>query len=103
MSPTLQDLKNAASSLPVSERADLAQYLLRSLDEQNEDGARAEWLTLAEQRMAEVRAGRVVAIPAEEVLWNLLDPVKNPKSPVAPRQSFRSPTKWNQLPRLQPD
>ncbi|HLN30594.1 MAG TPA: addiction module protein [Gemmataceae bacterium] len=74
MSPTLQDLKNAASGLPVSERAELAQYLLRSLDEQNEEGARAEWLTLAEQRMAEVPAGKVVGIPAEEVLGSLLDP-----------------------------
>lgn len=74
MSPTLQDLKNAASGLPAGERAELAQYLLRSLDEQDEEGARAEWLALAEQRMAEVRAGKVIGIPAEEVLKNLLEP-----------------------------
>jgi putative addiction module component (TIGR02574 family) len=74
MSPTLQDLKNAASGLPASERADLAQFLLRSLDEQDEEGVRAEWLALAEQRMAEVRAGKIVGVPAEEVLKNLLEP-----------------------------
>ncbi len=74
MSLTLQELKNAASELPSGERADLAQFLLRSLDEQDEDGAQAEWLALAEQRMAEVRAGKVVGIPAEEVLKNLLGP-----------------------------
>jgi putative addiction module component (TIGR02574 family) len=71
MSPTLQDLKNAASGLPAKERAELTQYLLRSLDEQDEEGARAEWLTLAEHRMAEVRAGKVIGIPADQVLRNL--------------------------------
>ncbi len=74
MSLTLQELKNAAAELPTGERADLAQFLLRSLDEQDEEEAQAEWLALAEQRMAEVRAGKVVGIPAEEVLKNLLGP-----------------------------
>lgn len=74
MSPTLQELKDAASALPVAERAELAQFLLRSLDEQDEQEVRADWLALAEQRMAEVRSGKVVGIPAEEVLKNLLGP-----------------------------
>lgn len=74
MSLTLQELKNASSSLPAGERAELAQFLLRSLDELDEEQTRAEWLALAEQRMAEVRAGKVVGIPAEEVLKNLLEP-----------------------------
>jgi putative addiction module component (TIGR02574 family) len=72
MNPTLQELKDAASGLPVSERAELAHFLLRSLDAQDEEGVRAEWLALAEQRMAEVRAGEVVGVPAEEVLKSLL-------------------------------
>lgn len=65
-SPTLDQLKSTLSTLPVAERAELAQYLLHSL-ESPEAGARAEWLALAAQRMAEVRAGKVVGIPAEEV------------------------------------
>lgn len=73
MSPSLEQLKTAISILPVAERAELAQYLLRSLDPE-EEGARAEWLAMAEQRMAEVRAGRVVGIPAEEVLKSLTRP-----------------------------
>lgn len=72
MSLTLQELKNASSGLPADERAELAQFLLNSLEEQDEEGTRAEWLALAEKRMAEVRAGKVVGIPAEEVLKNLL-------------------------------
>jgi putative addiction module component (TIGR02574 family) len=74
MSPTLQQLKDAASGLPLSERAELAQFLLRSLDEQDEQKVRSEWLALAELRMAEVRAGSVIGVPAEEVLENLLGP-----------------------------
>jgi putative addiction module component (TIGR02574 family) len=74
MTLTLQELKNAASDLPADERAELAQFLLRSLDEQDEEGTKAAWLALAEQRMAEVRAGKVVGVPAAEVLKTLLEP-----------------------------
>jgi putative addiction module component (TIGR02574 family) len=74
MSLTLQELKSVASALPIEERAELAQFLLRSLDELDEKETRAEWLALAERRMAEVRAGKIVGIPAEEVLKNLLGP-----------------------------
>jgi putative addiction module component (TIGR02574 family) len=74
MSSTLQDLKDAVDSLPLSERAELVQYVLRSMDGPAEEGAHAEWLAVAAQRMADVRAGRVVGIPAEDVLDHLLDP-----------------------------
>ena len=74
MSLTLQEFKKASSDLPTEERAELAQYLLRSLDELDGEEARGEWLALAEKRMAEVRAGKIVGIPAEEVLENLLEP-----------------------------
>ncbi len=74
MNRTLQELKNASSDLPAEERAELAQFLLRSLDDPDDEGARGEWLALAEKRMADVRAGKVVGIPAEEVLKNLLEP-----------------------------
>lgn len=73
MSPSLEQLKVTLSRLPTPERAELAQYLLRSLEAEEKD-AKAEWLDLAEQRMAEVRAGRVVGIPADEVLNGLLGP-----------------------------
>ena len=70
MSAALDQIKSTLSSLPATERAELAQYLLRSLDPEEEE-AKAEWLALAEQRMAEVHAGRVAGVPAEEVLKNL--------------------------------
>lgn len=75
MSLTLEELKSSAVSLPAGERAELVQFLLRSLDEPDEGQVRTQWLALAEQRMAEVRAGQVVAgIPADEVLKTLLEP-----------------------------
>ena len=70
MNPALEQLKATLSSLPAAERAELAQFLLRSLDPE-EPGAREEWLALAEERLAEVRAGKVVGIPAAEVLRSL--------------------------------
>ena len=73
MSATLEELKSTVSGLPVAERAELAHYLLRTLEAPDE-GAAAEWLALAERRMDEVRAGRVVGIPAEQVMESLQRP-----------------------------
>ena len=70
MNTTLEQLKNSLSGLPATERAELAQYLLHSLDGE-EEGAAAEWLALAGQRMADVHAGKVQGVPAEDVLKSL--------------------------------
>jgi putative addiction module component (TIGR02574 family) len=89
MNPTLQELKNGAAALPASERAELVQFLLRSLDEPDEGQVRAEWLTLARQRVAEVRAGQVVGVPAEELLKTLLGPRQSSRlgsTPMPPRK-----------------
>ena len=73
MNTRLEELKSTISGLPIPERAELAHYLLRTL-EAPDDGAAAEWLALAERRMDEVRAGRVVGIPAEQVMQSLRRP-----------------------------
>ena len=73
MSVTLEELKSTVSGLPMPERAELAHFLLRTLEAPDE-GAAAEWLALAKQRMADVRAGRVVGIPAEQVMESLRRP-----------------------------
>jgi putative addiction module component (TIGR02574 family) len=73
MSPSLEALKITLSNLTLPERAELAHHLLRTLEPVDE-GAAAEWLALAERRMAEVHAGRVVGIPAEQVLDSLREP-----------------------------
>ena len=73
MNTTLEELKSTISGLPIPERAELAHYLLRTL-EAPDGGAAAEWLALAERRMDEVRAGRVIGIPAEQVMQSLRRP-----------------------------
>ena len=73
MSPMLEELKSTVSGLPVPERAELIHYLLRTLEGADE-GAGAEWLALAERRMEDVRDGRVVGIPAQQVMESLRRP-----------------------------
>ena len=73
MSATLEELKSTVSSLPAHQRAELAHYLLHTLETPDE-GATAEWVALAERRMDEVRTGRVVGIPAEQVMESLRRP-----------------------------
>lgn len=70
MGASFEELKVALSALRTEERAELAQFLLGSLEPEEGD-ARRQWPALAERRMADVRAGRVVGIPAEEVLKSL--------------------------------
>lgn len=70
MSTSLADLKSSAARLPLPERAELAQYLLYSLDE-SEAGAADAWQLLAEQRLDEVKSGQVIGIPSEQVMESL--------------------------------
>jgi putative addiction module component (TIGR02574 family) len=70
MTPTLQDLKDASSGLPATQRAELAHFLLRSL-EPEEDGWAAAWQEELGRRLEEIRSGQVVGVPAEEVLNRL--------------------------------
>ncbi len=72
MTATLQELKRAASDLPSDDREELIDFLLQLPPENGDDGVRSEWTALAERRMTEVKAGRVVGIPADEVLRTLL-------------------------------
>ncbi len=75
MNLTLEQIKSSVCGLPVSDRAELAHYLLGSLDQDvDEERAKSEWLGLAEQRMVEVRSGTVGGVPAEEVLRSLREP-----------------------------
>ncbi|MCE9530469.1 MAG: addiction module protein [Planctomycetes bacterium] len=76
---TLLDLMIAAEALSIEDRADLAHFLLMSLDEDDVSEAeeaeiRAEWIAVAQERSAEMKSGKEVGIPAEEVLRTLLDP-----------------------------
>ncbi len=70
MITSLDELKVAASSLPLPERAELAHFLLRTF-EPVESGAAEAWLAVATQRMDDVYAGKVIGLPAEQVMEDL--------------------------------
>ena len=63
----LRDILRAALSLDVRDRARLAQQLLASLDAVSAEDAERLWADEAERRLAEFRAGRISAVPADEV------------------------------------
>jgi putative addiction module component (TIGR02574 family) len=67
---TLQELKDASSSLAPPERAELARFLLLSLDAEEEGWADA-WREELSRRLQEIHSGAVVGVPAEDVLARL--------------------------------
>jgi putative addiction module component (TIGR02574 family) len=70
MSPLLEELKATASTLPAPERAELAHFLLETL-EPAEEGVAEAWQAELTRRMADIRSGKVVGKPVEEVLARL--------------------------------
>lgn len=64
-------LESQLLTLPPADRARLAEVLLASLDQEGEGGPVAEieaaWTAEAERRLADLRAGTVAGVPAEQV------------------------------------
>ena len=67
MSADSRKIEKQAQKLPAKERARLALALIESLDQGEDVDAEDLWLDEAERRLADYRAGRVEAIPANEV------------------------------------
>jgi putative addiction module component (TIGR02574 family) len=76
MQLSLEQIKDVAVELTAPERAELAQFLVRSLDEHEVQSIRTEWLKVARRRMDEIKSGKAVTVPADEVLRTLLDATK---------------------------
>jgi len=70
MVETIEQFKLELRRLSLKERADLAYFLLQSLEPQ-EEGASAAWDEEIARRVAEIRAGRAVGKPAEQVFAEL--------------------------------
>ena len=66
-----KDLIEQALELPLADRAELARQLLDSLEDISEEENDALWAAEAERRYADFRAGKVKAIPADEVFARL--------------------------------
>ncbi len=63
---TTKELIAEAVSLPVEERAIVADSILRSLNAPESDIDR-KWAAVAQRRLVELRSGKVKAIPGEQV------------------------------------
>jgi putative addiction module component (TIGR02574 family) len=62
----MKELIEEVASLPVEERAIVADSILRSLNPPESDMDR-KWAEVAQRRLAELRSGKVKPIPGEEV------------------------------------
>ena len=67
MSTLVDELSARAKALPAEDRARLAEELLESLQEESDADAGAAWDREIERRVAEIEAGAVRLVPAEEV------------------------------------
>jgi putative addiction module component (TIGR02574 family) len=63
---TMKELIDEVVSLPVEERALVADSILRSLNPPESDIDR-KWAQVAQRRLAELRSGKVKPIPGEKV------------------------------------
>jgi putative addiction module component (TIGR02574 family) len=70
MTQAVEQLKSQALTLSAAERADLAYFLLTSL-EPEEEGVEEAWRKEIARRVSEVRSGQAVGRPIDEVLAEL--------------------------------
>lgn len=70
MTEAVEQLKSQVINLSAAERADLAYFLLSSL-EPEEEGAEDAWRKEVARRVTEIRSGQAVGRPIEEVLAEL--------------------------------
>jgi putative addiction module component (TIGR02574 family) len=65
---SLDQLAKEALQLPPALRAELAEKLVGSLDFPNTDAEQASWAAEAVRRRDEIRSGKVMPIPGEDVV-----------------------------------
>ena len=73
MKSTLDDLRTQLSELPIEERAELARFLIGTLDQECEPDLDAEWDTELARRTEEIRTGIARGEAAPGVLRRLRD------------------------------
>ena len=71
MLPTLDILKSEVGKLSSQERAELAHFLLSSLDPDVDPDAEAAWDAELARREAEIDSGKIIGRPAGEVFARL--------------------------------
>lgn len=71
MSLTIDALAREAMELPAEQREILARQLLDSIDPEMAPGIEAAWRDEIEQRVEEMKSGKVAGVPAAEVFERL--------------------------------
>jgi putative addiction module component (TIGR02574 family) len=71
MTAKAERLKSELAELTPEERAELARFLVESLDEEEEQGVEAAWDEELKRRAEEIESGRVGGEPAENVVREL--------------------------------
>jgi len=67
MAVALDELKEQCAGLDSRQRADLAYFLLHTLEEADEEGVAEAWRAETRRRMADIRAGREVGKSADQL------------------------------------
>jgi len=67
VSSELKEIEENALQLSPHDRAQLAEYLIHSLDDEEDPNAEKQWIEEAERRYREYKEGTVKAKPAEAV------------------------------------
>ena len=70
MTQAIEQFKTQLGALTPRERAELAYFLLESLDD-NQEGIEEAWRMEVARRVDEIRSGQAVGIPAEELFAEL--------------------------------
>ena len=65
------EIVESALALPPSARAILAEQLFESLDDMEQKEVDTAWINEIEKRVADYKAGKIKAIPAEQVFSEL--------------------------------
>jgi hypothetical protein len=76
MGMTVEQLAKAAMSLPSQSRAELADFIVESLEGDEIGQVQEVWIAEAKRRRDEVRAGKVATIPGEDALRAVRDSIK---------------------------
>ncbi len=71
MTETAEKLKAQLSKLSTQERAELADFLIHSLDEGLDADAEAAWDAELARRLEEIKSGNAVGKPADHVFGEL--------------------------------
>ncbi len=71
MANTLERLKAECEALTSQERMDLVLFLLTALEPDADEGVDAAWEAEVARRVEEIRSGRAVGIPADQLFADL--------------------------------